>query len=193
MRDALIDDHLQAIVEGNGAIGLLVYMIDVRDLSGVLPDFGRGIGGARGGKSRQVDACGARDRTRRSTVLAGPANTKRRLVQVTIVCFPVPVIADVSNVHGQVVADGALEVQTPLSGMSLMEVGVHRISGAGRSVSYACHVAGSPCVCHAIHDLGERVYGEDGSTRWSRSHRCGWSRWRLCHGNRSPSRLQRGG
>ena len=47
MGDPLVQDYLQGVVVGTGAVRRLVYEVDVRKFGGVLPGFGRRTGCAR--------------------------------------------------------------------------------------------------------------------------------------------------
>src|ERR1700674_1828357 len=124
MGSALVHGDLQGIVVGKVLVPQLDDLAKVRKLAGVRPDFRRGIDAAivvaRGGAG-QASAHGARV----------PPRAKRRLVDVHPSWFLKAMDADVSQVHRQVIGDGALNVQIPLGGVRLTEVRVYRLGGAG--------------------------------------------------------------
>src|SRR5580700_11079580 len=68
-----------------------------------------------------------------------PSRPRLRLINVAKAFFPKSVDADVGHIQGQIVGDGALDVQIPLGGVTILEVRIHGSgkTGLGRTARYA--------------------------------------------------------
>src|SRR6202049_4014463 len=122
MGGALAHRQLERIVIGKVKIPSRDDLGEVRKFAAVGPNFRRGVWVAVAVGWRACQAS-----TNRTCV---PSGANCRLVNVGLASLLKTVVTDVGDVHGQVVRDGALDIQIPGSDIRFPEVRVHPSGGA---------------------------------------------------------------